>query len=174
MAIEAGDWEAVGEAAAMMSDNSASVSSAEVHNLAAGNYSSDDGTPVRSGVQTGRAAELDDMIDRGDWAGVVAAASRYSQVDAPPTAAAAAAGSAGAASAAAAPGKRSWFGRKTSGSPEGGGDKDPDAEREKQLREEQDALAQAEIWMAIAEQSKTEGATGTCGHYTFKCRAKCF
>eukprot|EP00542_Grammatophora_oceanica_P016485 CAMPEP_0194026742 /NCGR_PEP_ID=MMETSP0009_2-20130614/1028_1 /TAXON_ID=210454 /ORGANISM="Grammatophora oceanica, Strain CCMP 410" /LENGTH=1050 /DNA_ID=CAMNT_0038665585 /DNA_START=215 /DNA_END=3367 /DNA_ORIENTATION=+ len=146
LAIEAGDWEAVGEAAAMMSDASlTSASSAEIDALAAGDGASTSDTSssrarraARSGVNAGRAAELDDMIDKGDWTGVVAAASRFNA------------------------------GEGTSGTPDSnvgssGGTDDTisteERERQQQLKEEEDALRQAEVWMAIAEQSKQEGET---------------
>ena len=81
-AIDAGDWEAVGRAAAMMSD--ASTGSTLDRSIAAGRSdSSGTGTGSRSssGIHPSRADELDAMIAKGDWSGVVAAADRYSQSD---------------------------------------------------------------------------------------------
>jgi hypothetical protein len=86
-AIEAGDWEAVGEAAAMISDNSVtSVSTGEIDRLANTNLSiSTTGTNKSrdklSGVNAERAAELDVLIERGDWTGVVSVANRFSSTD---------------------------------------------------------------------------------------------
>lgn len=152
LAIEAGDWEAVGEAAAMMSDTSVtSVSTAEIDRIGTmsggsskssfSDESADRRRRMKSGINAERAAELDQMIDSGDWTGVVAAAGRFSSERTPSI--------------------RSGGGStqsnrisetETSGS---SGQRD----REHQLKEEEDALAQAEIWMAIAEQSKQEGQT---------------
>jgi len=90
-----------------------------------------------SGVNSNRAQELDEMIDRGDWSGVVAAAGRFSQAD------------------------KSSSQTSTSGSSDRektSSTQETDS-RSRRLREEADALAQAEIWMAIAEQSKMEGST---------------
>jgi hypothetical protein len=154
LAIEAGDWEAVGEAAAMMSDASVtSASTGEINRIAdQGDAStfSGDSKDNRYRINAERAAELDDMIDRGDWTGVVAAASRFSAGDSSssPTAQDAPASTEGLGSAYAAA-----SGRATEGSAMEG-------DREQRLKEEQEALAQAEIWMAIAEQSKQEGSTG--------------
>jgi hypothetical protein len=85
-AIEAGDWEAVGEAAAMISDNSvATASTGEINRLAGTNLSISTTGSNRSrnlsGVNAERAAELDVLIDRGDWTGVVAVANRFSESD---------------------------------------------------------------------------------------------
>ncbi|CAB9507421.1 Cohesin domain [Seminavis robusta] len=148
-AIEAGDWEAVGEAAALMSDTSlASASTAEVERraasarLGAGSSSGATRSLRIGGVNADRARELDEMIDQGNWAAVVEAAGRFNQADKQASATSSVDYS---------PAKRSY----------GAG---PDSEesttqRKKQLKEEEDALAQAEIWMQIAQQSKSEGAT---------------
>jgi hypothetical protein len=129
LAIEAGDWEAVGEAAALLSDASVtSASSGEIDRLARGDTGSLSGDSTgRLQVNAERAAELDELIERGDWTGVVAVASKF-----------------------------------------GGNSPVLDAEsasqisadKEKRLREEQEALAQAELWMEIAKQTKPEVSTG--------------
>lgn len=85
-AIEAGDWEAVGEAAAMISDNSVTTTSTgEIARLAGTNLSISTTGSNRSrnlsGVNADRASELDALIDRGDWSGVVAVANRFSETD---------------------------------------------------------------------------------------------
>ena len=163
LAIEAGDWEAVGEAAAMMSDASvttASESTLQLQQLVDAEYdnSTDYETCTSKGtndsiksINLQRAAELDRLIDQGDWSGVVSAASRFSSMDAMA--------------------KRkqeekndknpSWK-ITSSGASISSGESDtfhsaPSlTSKEKALQEEQDALAQAEIWMAIAAQSKQE------------------
>ena len=87
-AIEAGDWEAVGEAAAMMSDASVTTaSSGGLDRLADAMSATSSSVGRRSGrslegIDAERAAELDDMIDRGDWTGVVEATKRYKQTEA--------------------------------------------------------------------------------------------
>jgi hypothetical protein len=110
MAIESGDWEAVGQAAAMMGDASVGTASTGT-DLNASRTSSG-----ISGNSANRAAELDELIDQGDWTGVVAAAAQFKQDDTKPKA-------------------------KSSVS-----------------KEEEDALAQAELWTKIAEEKK-KGAT---------------
>jgi len=153
LAIEAGDWEAVGEAAAMMSDASVTTAdTSEINRIAehgeTSTFSGESSRDQQYRVNADRALELDEMIDAGDWTGVVAAASRYNTAD-----------------------SRSGSSPNISGTAEGNeasvvsmdSINDPntnvnDEEKEKRLQEEQDALAQAEIWMAIAEQSKTEGS----------------
>lgn len=87
-AIDAGDWDAVGRAAALMSDAS-SASTGEIDRFASANLSiSSGGTGSRSssggGLTAARAAEIDEMIDKGDWTGVVAAANRFSKSDKKP------------------------------------------------------------------------------------------
>jgi hypothetical protein len=88
-AIEAGDWDAVGQAAALIGENSgSSVGTDEINRLAETNLSvSTSGTTESrkrnhlSGVNAERATELDAMIDRGDWSGVAALANRFSVSD---------------------------------------------------------------------------------------------
>jgi len=155
LAIEAGDWEAVGEAAAMMSDASVnSASTGEIDRIAGGDTSSYSAgsSENRYQVNAERASELDDMIDQGDWTGVVAAASRFSSADTTPSAQDGTAtsseqgGSHQSAQLTVGSGAGTFASGTTASTAEGG-----------RLQEEQEALAQADIWMAIAEQSKTEG-----------------
>ena len=87
-AIDAGDWEAVGQVAAFLSDGSVATNDTgggEIERTAQSKIS-----PLSGGTHTRqtkdsetavRAAELDEMIDKGDWNGVVAAAKRFSQID---------------------------------------------------------------------------------------------
>jgi hypothetical protein len=162
LAIEAGDWEAVGEAAAMMSDQSVnSASTGEIDRIAGGDTSSFSAgsSENRYQVNAERAAELDDMIDQGDWTGVVAAASRFSSADTsggPQEGTGTSSGGDGSLpSAQMSEGLASGANASTAS-----GASSIDEGRAQRLKEEQEALAQAEIWMSIAEQSKTEGAEG--------------
>ena len=126
-AIEAGDWDAVGDAAAMISDASmaSSADTDEINRLADG-ISTDGSSAVGSQGQSAAADELEELIEAGDWTGVVQAASKNSA------------------------------------------SKDSKKEVEearrqrrlKHLQEEQEALAQAEIWTKIAEQSKDDSESG--------------
>ncbi|KAL3916047.1 MAG: hypothetical protein SGILL_005355, partial [Bacillariaceae sp.] len=126
-AIEAGDWDAVGDAAAMISDASmaSSADTDEINRLADG-ISTDGSSAVGSSGQSAAADELEDLIEAGDWTGVVQAASKNSSAK----------------------------------------DSKKDVEearrqrRLKHLQEEQEALAQAEIWTKIAEQSKDDSESG--------------
>jgi len=135
-AIEAGDWEAVGEAAALLNDvgSASSADTDEINRLADGLSAGTGEYSTESGKQRSeKAEELDKLIDQGDWMGVVQAASDFESEDKKKK-------------------SRSWFSR--------GGEKEKDTEREerlKKLKAEQDALAQADMWMAIAEKSKDDG-----------------
>eukprot|EP00548_Thalassiothrix_antarctica_P019333 CAMPEP_0194194900 /NCGR_PEP_ID=MMETSP0154-20130528/75835_1 /TAXON_ID=1049557 /ORGANISM="Thalassiothrix antarctica, Strain L6-D1" /LENGTH=1157 /DNA_ID=CAMNT_0038919369 /DNA_START=311 /DNA_END=3780 /DNA_ORIENTATION=- len=150
LAIEAGDWEAVGEAAAMMSDASVTTADTlEINRIAEQGESSTFSGDNMYKVNAQRASELDEMIDAGNWSAVVAAASRFGSADS----------------------------RAVSDSPQDIAKSVDDSVafssqssevhkgsiimegQEKGIKEEQDALAQAEIWTAIAKQSKIEGAT---------------
>ena len=180
LAIEAGDWEAVGEAAAMMSDTSVTTaSSGEVRAIAEGSFDEEDSDVARmrkAGVNADRAAELDNMIDQGDWTGVVAAASRFSKMDSHTEESSESSASESKQSDFSQQGKkRSWFGSSSlldkkpaaaqsvdQAMEEDVNMEDVERDADQARREEEDALAQAEIWMAIANQSKQEGTTGTC------------
>lgn len=76
-AIEAGDWEAVGEAAVMLSDASlaSSVETEEINRLADGISSQGSESAHSRSNLSDKAEELGDLIDKGDWMGVVNAAS---------------------------------------------------------------------------------------------------
>jgi len=140
-AIDAGDWEAVGEAAALMSDTSVSVGSTSTAELERRLGAVNTFRP--GGINALRTRELNDMIDRGDWAAVVEAANLFNRADKDTSTAK---------SADTSPGKSAL---------RSAGSSDSEAKRAKQLKEEEDAMAQAEIWMQIAAQSKAEGGTGT-------------
>ncbi|KAG7341516.1 hypothetical protein IV203_023468 [Nitzschia inconspicua] len=122
-AIERGDWDAVEDAAAILTDNSlaSSADTDEINRLADG-VSTDGSSAVGSTGQSDAADELEELIEAGDWTGVVQAASKSST---------------------------SKDSKKA----------EEDARRQrrlKHLQEEQEALAQAEIWTKIAEQSKDD------------------
>lgn len=73
--IEAGDWAAVGATAALLaaasdSQSFSSRSRASIHSRDSGD------------VDAHRAAELDHLVDAGDWEGVVLAAAKYQAADA--------------------------------------------------------------------------------------------
>ena len=156
-AIEAGDWEAVGEAAALMSDADSQSYSASLPSVGT---SSSRGRSIGSTADADRAAELDKLIDKGDWQGVVAAASRYSTMDKTSSSSSpistgkkkAKLGSSESDTGSGGSKGGSWrkkmFGKKGSK----GGDS---AELQK---EEEEARAQAAIWENIAAQSKSSSS----------------
>mmetsp|Transcript_6108 Transcript_6108/g.11303 ORF Transcript_6108/g.11303 Transcript_6108/m.11303 type:complete len:941 (-) Transcript_6108:286-3108(-) len=76
-AIEAGDWDAVGEAAAMLTDNSmaSSADTDEINRLAEG-VSTDGSSVAGSRGHSEVADELEELIEAGNWTGVVQAASK--------------------------------------------------------------------------------------------------
>jgi len=154
LAIEAGDWEAVGEAAAMMSDGTSTADMSEINRIAEQGESSTFSGDSPYKVHAERASELDDMIDSGNWSAVVAAASRFSTADSRavsiPQDIARSVDDSAAVSV-------------DSSGVQRGAIIMEGQEKERQIKEEQEALAQAEIWMAIAEQSKTDGSTELAG-----------
>jgi hypothetical protein len=78
-AIDAGDWRAVGEAAAMLSDHS--MISVDSGDLNLSGLSEGSGARVRSlgSIDARRAEELDALVDRRDWRAVMDAAKRFSE-----------------------------------------------------------------------------------------------
>jgi hypothetical protein len=166
-AIESGNWEAVGDAATLMMDHSSTASNStnELRNLSRLSENDSSGyasaSTGMSSIDPTRKAELDSMIEAADWTGVALAAKQLSKESS--------------AKVLSVPQQereekpKSWrvrkmFGRKFSRSSKGYADTDSDGDdvfksvTAKGLQEEQDALAQAEIWMAIAAQSKQEGS----------------
>jgi hypothetical protein len=125
-AIEAGDWDAVGEEAALLTDSNSltSADTDEINKLADG-VSTDGSSLAGSNNLADAADELEELIEAGDWTGVVQAASS----------------------------KGGTIDKKTESK------ETRRLRRLKHLQEEQEALAQAEIWTAIAEQSKQEAET---------------
>ncbi len=125
-AIEAGDWDAVGEEAALLTDSNSltSADTDEINKFADG--VSTDGSSIAGSKNLADVAdELEELIEAGDWTGVVQAASSTGKsID-----------------------------KKTESK------ETRRLRRLKHLQEEQEALAQAEIWTAIAEQSKQEAET---------------
>ena len=85
LAIESGDWGAVGEAAALLEEGSVgTMSTGELDRLAdASSLESSDASITRKrsqlkGVDAERAQKLDNLIDVGDWKGVISAANEFS------------------------------------------------------------------------------------------------
>jgi len=118
-AISAEDWDAVGAAAALLSS---STDTDEINQFADG-ISTDGSSATGSNNLAEVADELQELIESGDWNGVVRAAGRRS-------------------------GEKKIESTETRR-----------LRRLKHLQDEQEALAQAEIWSAIAEQSKQEAET---------------
>lgn len=152
-AIQRGDWEAVGRTAEQLCEGSVSETS-EYHSADDRSFLSSKSTPSSSDAD--RTIELEGLIENGDWSGVVAAASRYTKTD------------------------KSINNETSKVTYEKGTlinskltrrefRKDDafslstEAKKEKTLREEKDALAQAEIWMTVAAQSKNENSNATKG-----------
>jgi len=124
-AIEAGDWDAVGEEAALLTDSNSltSADTDEINKFADG-VSTDGSSVTGSNNLADVADELEELIEAGDWTGVVQAASSKGVT-----------------------------------TEETESKETKRMRRLKHLQEEQEALAQAEIWTAIAEQSKQEAET---------------
>jgi hypothetical protein len=84
-AIEAGDWNAAGYAAARMGGDASesSVATSDLGSLGESSYSSRRSRNSRQPeLVRARVMELDTLIENGDWKGVVAAATRFSAADA--------------------------------------------------------------------------------------------
>lgn len=71
-AIQKGDWAAVGVTAALLASSAQSV---DTKSLRSGGSS--ERTPQKTTIDAKRAAELDRLVEAGDWEGVVAAAAKY-------------------------------------------------------------------------------------------------
>lgn len=125
-AIYAGDWDAVGAAATLLKDSTSKVSapSSDEINQFSDEISTDDSSVAESNDLAEVADELQELIDSGDWNGVVRAA-----------------------------------GAAKSDEQKAESNESKRIRRLKHLHDEQEALAQAEIWSAIAEQSKQEAET---------------
>jgi len=160
-AIEAGDWEAVGEAAALMSD---ADSQSYTGSLPSTGTTSSKGRSV--GSASARVAELDKLIDSGNWSGVVAAASKYSAMEKE--------ASNSFSSSYSSKKKLKSSSEETSGSMESKGSwrkkmfgkkSNKGGEDSEQLlqQEEEEALAQARVWESIAAQSKQDSGSEARG-----------
>lgn len=75
LAIERGDWRAVGEAAAMMGEGSAIIPDES------GGSSLSSSLSESLGGKQERVYHLDALIAKGDWAGIVATAGKYQAMD---------------------------------------------------------------------------------------------
>ena len=73
-AIDAGDWAAVGATAALLASAS---DSASTHTGASSKRSSGSRASSVESLDAARAAELDQLVDAGDWEGVVLAAAKF-------------------------------------------------------------------------------------------------
>ena len=144
-AIQIGDWEAVGKTAEQLGEGS-SYSGSEYHS--ADDRSVDESKSTLNENDSDRASMLEGLIDRGDWSGVVAAASKFTVADNK--------NKLGLGNDALKSENELYleYGDAVSQSTE--------AKKEETLKEEEDALAQAEIWMTIAQQSRNENSDGTC------------
>lgn len=146
------------------------------------------GSTVTSNTATAynqRASELERLIERGDWTRVVAAAGRFSAADrrssfteggSPHTdnSVTQEIPTRGASGGSASGGSSGWripfFGTESKRSLGSSKNNNPSTnvtdmgrKSRKTSQEEEDALAQAEIWMTIAKQSKNEGMSGAKG-----------
>jgi hypothetical protein len=126
-AINNEDWENVAEAAAGLSGHA--------YGHEEGDDTKEQNTDSESITSSTRSLEINTLVDKGDWDGVVAAASRYAEV-----------------------------GSNESSTPDDTEEEIVDdstieerrKRREERLKEEEEALEQAEIWGAIADQTKVE------------------
>lgn len=158
-AIEAGDWEAVGEAAALMSD---ADSQSYTGSLPSVGTTSSRGRSIGSAADADRAAELDKLIDKGDWQGVVTAASRYSTMDKASSTSSPMSGGkkkvkvgssesdTGSGGSKGGSWRKKMFGKK--------GSKGGVSAEQMLQKEEEEARAQAAIWENIAAQSKSSSS----------------
>jgi len=84
-AINAGDWEAVGQAAAFLKSDGSVNTTGTAERNAQSNVSTTSGSTrtrqTKDSETAVRQQELDEMISRGDWNGVMTAANRFSQMD---------------------------------------------------------------------------------------------
>jgi len=181
-AIEEGDWDAVGAAAIKMGGSSVfSAGENDFASLDSSTIGSDDRESLTSGSKLSstigtshRATELEKLIEKGDWTGVVAAAGSFSAADrhslgSPhadqgiPTQVKSGSTSGSSSS------WRNLFFSGESKIPFGSTNSIPTSSETDALKgrktsqEEQDALAQADVWSKIARQSKDRGASGAKG-----------
>jgi hypothetical protein len=184
-AVEAEDWNAAGKAAARMGDASeSSVGTSDLGSLGESTFSSRHSkNHQQPELVRSRVVELDTLIEKGDWSGVVAAATRFGASDAKQgrginkgrnnrTFASkggdlSSLGTGSGGSIEGANWKKRLFNRNKAlvassldgsrGMPNTDGSSDF---IKSALQEEHEALAQAEIWMKIAAQSKTDGTLG--------------
>lgn len=162
-AIAAGDWEAVGRTAEQIGELAdSSVNTSDFESAASDNdLDTSAYLSTQSRHDSDRATELEELIERRDWSGVVAAASRFSVADSKEKKAtiksvtddvdSKSTGSIKSAK------RKSIFGGKQND------DESDQSSNSKILnknlsKEEKEARAQAEIWNAIAEQSKMKGS----------------
>jgi hypothetical protein len=122
-AIDSGDWGAVATTAGKISSDDATLDSEPINRSR-----SEGGSSYTSTSGSDPTQELTALVDKGDWEGVVKAASKYND-----------------------PGSKDET------------EAERRTRREKRLREEQEALAEADIWKAIAEQAKNDAVEQDAG-----------
>jgi hypothetical protein len=84
-AIEAGDWKAVSDAAVLLSDASvASASTGEIDKLQDISMSTYASARTSGSIEEQRAAEIDALVEKADWNGVVEATKRFAEADKQP------------------------------------------------------------------------------------------
>lgn len=187
-AIENGDWDALGVAAAKLGEGSVSsagvsdfgsldsstIFSDERESMAGGSKISSIITRSDAGsTHNQRAMELERLIQKGDWQSVVVAAGKFSAADrhsiieggSPHTDNSATQDLQSRGASGGSISSSGWRIPFFSGESKISQNTETDGERKsrKTSKEEEDALAQAEIWMTIAKQSKNEGAKGAKG-----------
>jgi len=152
-AISAGDWEAVGATAANLgnvTDSSVNTSDFE---------SADESSAYLSSTSritdSTKERDLDELIENKDWSAVVSVARRHADAEA---------ASAGTSQVSSKDGKNSKSSGSSGGwkipffSKNGSTDDQLGVAKKSSGDEEEEARAQAEIWMSIAEQSKSKGS----------------
>ena len=124
-AIDSEDWEKVAETAAGLSGKF-NYDSDDDEDAYAGSTASTDKSQNASTRSTDKSQKINELVDRGDWDAVVAVASQFAEDDIR--------------------------------SASTGGDsreiEERRARRQQRLKEEQEALEQADIWSAIADQTR--------------------
>jgi len=161
-AIAAEDWEAVGRTAEQLGNttdssvNTSDFESADENDDTSGYLTS------RSRPETERAAELEELIEDKDWSGVAEAANDYTLADVAKSKSVSSSDSKKQKSKSSSGSSGGWKipflsnKRKEPESVDGSADA---SGNKKTTKEEEEARAQAEVWMAIAEQSKAKGST---------------
>jgi hypothetical protein len=123
-AIDSEDWEKVAETAAGLSGKYNYDSDDEDH--AGSTTSTDKSLNASSSKSTDKSQKINELVEKGDWDGVVAVASQFAEDDY----------------------------RSASTADDSRDIEERRARRQQRLKEEQEALEQADIWSAIADQTR--------------------